>query len=194
MTIKIFPYQLKDQISYVKENYFFPSLKTLTGNVLEIGCGKGENFEYYSEECSVFAIDKRITFEHFGEIQKKARCKLFIQETRAERLQHEDGYFDTVIASFVLCSVASLDNTLDEINRVLKKGGKLIIIEHIKSSHSLTRAFQKVLTLILSLLSKDCHLDRDPRYFLQKDRFYIISEKVFSNSFEPYLYLEALKR
>ena len=70
MAIKILPYQLKKQISYIKENYFTPSLEALTGNVLEIGCGKGENFKYYSEDCSVFAIDKKIEFKH---LQNKDR-------------------------------------------------------------------------------------------------------------------------
>jgi len=194
MAIKILPYQLKKQINYIKENYFTPSLEALTGNVLEIGCGKGENFKYYSEKCSVFAIDKKIGFEHVVKIQKSTTCKLYIQETNADELQYKDEFFDAVIGSFVLCSVVSLENTLDEISRVLKKGGKLIFIEHIKSNHSITKALQKVLTLIISLLSKDCHLDRDPRYFLPKEKFHIISEKIFSNSLEPYLYLEAVKR
>lgn len=194
MPIKILPYQLKEQISHIKENYFTPSLEALTGNVLEIGCGKGENFKYYSEGCSVFAIDKKIAFDHLGKIQDDTRCKLDIQEAQTEVLQYKDEFFDAVIGSFVLCSVVSLEITLDEIGRVLKKGGKLIFIEHIKSNDSLTKAFQKVITLIQRLLSKDCHLDRDPRHFLPKDKFHIISEKVFSNSLEPYLYLEAVKR
>ncbi|MFC1513607.1 class I SAM-dependent methyltransferase [candidate division KSB1 bacterium] len=193
MAIKILPYQLKKQVSYIKENYFTPSLEALTGNVLEIGCGKGENFKYYSEKCSVFAIDKKIEPEHMGNIQKGTRCMLYIQEKKADELKYKDEFFDAVISSFVLCSVDSLENTLDEISRVLKKGGKLIFIEHIKSNHSITKAFQKVLTP-LSLLLKDCHLNRDPRYFLPKEKFHIISEKVFPNSLEPYLYLEALKR
>lgn len=193
MAIKILPYQLKEQISYIKENYFTPSLEALTGNVLEIGCGKGENFKYYSEGCSVFAIDKKIEFEHLQKIQKDIRCKLFIQEAKAERLLHEDGYFDAVIASFVLCSVESVEKTIDEISRVLRKGGKLILIEHVKSNNSITSSFQKILTLILRLLSKNCRLDRDPRFLLPKDKLHIISEKFFSNSLEPYLYLEALK-
>ena len=193
MAIKILPYQLKKQISYIKKYYFIPSLEALTGNVLEIGCGKGENFKYYSDKCSVFAIDKKIESEHVVKIQKGIRSKLYIQETQANELQYKDEFFDAVIGSFVLCSVVSLENTLDEMSRVLKKGGKLIFIEHIKSSHSITKAFQKVLTLIISLLSKDCHLDRDPRYFLPKEKFHILSEKVFSNTLEPYLYLEAVK-
>jgi len=194
MTIKILPYQLKKQIRHIKENYFFPTLEGLRGNVLEIGYGKGENLKYYSEGCSVLAIDKKIEFEHLEKMQKNTRCELFIQEAKAERLPYGDGYFDAVIGSFVLCSVESLEKTLDEISRVLKKGGKLILLEHIKSNNKITGAFQKVLTAILRLLAKDCHLDRDPRHFHTNDSFKIITEKVFSNSIEPYLYLEALKR
>jgi len=194
MTIKILPHQLKRQISHIKENYFIPSLKALKGNVLEIGCGKGENFKYYSDKCSVFAIDKKIDLEHLKIVQNGTRCKLDIQQVQVERLQYNDEFFDVIIGSFVLCSVESLQNTFDEINRVLKKGGKLIFIEHIQSCNNLTKTFQKVLTLIQSLLSNDCHLDRDPRNVISKDKFHIICEKVFPNSLEPYLYLEALKR
>lgn len=194
MPIKILPYQLKAQISHIKENYFIPSLEALTGNVLEIGCGKGENFKYYSEGCSVFAIDKKIKVEQFGEIHKDTQCKLNIIETEAERLQYKDEFFDAVIGSFVLCSVVSIENTFDELSRVLKKGGKLIFIEHIKSSNRFTLAFQRILTTIQKIFSKDCRMDRDPRHFLSKNKFNIVTEKVFPNSLEPYLYLEAVKR
>lgn len=194
MTIKILPYQLKKQISYIMENYFVPSLEALTGNVLEIGCGKGENFKYYSNRCSVFAIDKKIETKHLGEIQQETKCQLNIIESKTERLQYNDEFFDAVIGSFVLCSVDSLENTLDEISRVLKTGGKLIFIEHIKSSHNMTLAFQKTLTVIQRLFSKDCRLDRDPRHFILAKKFEIVKEKVFSNSLEPYLYFEAIKR
>ncbi len=193
MAIKILPHQLKRQIDHIKENYFIPSLKALTGNVLEIGFGKGENFKYYSEKCSVFAIDKNIDYEHLIKVQNSTRCKLDIQQVQVEQLQYNDEFFDVIIGSFVLCSVESLENTFDEMTRVLKRGGKLIFIEHIQSCNNLTKTFQKVLTLVQSLLSNDCHLDRDPRNVLSKDRFHIICDKVFPNSIEPYLYLEALK-
>lgn len=63
MSIKIFPYQLKRQINYIKKNYFFPSLAGLEKNVLEIGFGNEENFEHYHNECVIYAIDKKINFK-----------------------------------------------------------------------------------------------------------------------------------
>ena len=189
MTIKILPYQLKEQINHIKGNYFAPSLETLKGNVLEIGFGKGENFKYYNNECSVYAVDKQVKYTP----NQATRCKLNIQEATVEQLQFENDFFDAVVGSFVWCSVSSVESTLAEINRVLKKDGQLIFIEHIESNDTFTRILQKAINLLQRLLSKDCHLDRDPRQFLQKNKFHIIKEKVFTNSLEPYLYLEAVK-
>lgn len=194
MSIKIFPYQLKKQIKEIKTNYIIPSLNGLKGNVLEMGYGNGENFKYYNKECIVYAIDKRNKFPLETEIENHDNCKVFIQKGNVEQMPFQTDFFEAVVASFVLCSVDSVRNTIQETKRVLKKGGKLIFLEHIKSDNKFILAIQEILTQIQVLFSIECHLNRDPRKFIQNDSFEIIKEKIYPNSFEPYLYLEAIKQ
>lgn len=194
MSIKILPYQLRKQISQIKTNYFFPALNKLKGNVLEIGYGKGENFKYYSKECSVYAIDKRNKLLSPPKIENQESCKVFIQKGNAERMPFQNDFFEAVVASFVFCSVDSVEKAVQETKRVLKKGGKLILLEHIKSDNKFILAIQGMLTQIQALFLIECHLNRDPRSFIQNDSFQIIKGKIYPNSFEPYLYLEAIKQ
>lgn len=194
MSIKILPYQLRKQISQIKTSCFFPALNRLKGNVLEIGYGKGENFKYCSKECTVYAIDKRNRLLSPPKMENQESCKVFIQKGNAERMPFQNDFFEAVVASFVFCSVDSVEKAVQETQRVLKKGGKLILLEHVKSDNKFILAIQGILTQIQVLFSIECHLNRDPRNFLQSHSFQIIKERIYPNSFEPYLYLEAVKQ
>ena len=98
-----------------------------------------------------------------------------------------------MILSFVLCSVNSVENSIREIKRVLKRGGEIVLLEHIKSNNKITYKVQKVLNGVQTLFF-DCHLDRDPREILRKNKFKILTEKIFYNSLEPYLFMELIKQ
>ncbi len=190
MSIKVLPYQLKKQVEEIKKEYYYPSFKSLRGNILEIGFGKGDNFKYYPDECKVFAIEKKeklLTFKN--EVTRKVNFK----KGTAEHLPFENNFFDAVVFSFVLCSVNSVENTIKEINRVLKKDSKILLLEHIKSNNKVTYTFQKVLTGLQTLFT-DCHLDRDPRRIIKENNFRVIEEKKFNNSLEPYLFMKLIKQ
>ena len=190
MSIKIFPYQLKKQINEVKNDYFYPSIKALKGNILEIGYGKGENFNLFSDENKVFAIDKKEKLLY----NKKAieKQNIYLKVGIAENIPFEDEIFNAVVFSFVLCSVDSIEMSLKEIYRVLRKGGKVVLLEHIKSDSKMTLVIQKMISGIQSLFVS-CRLGRDPRLFINKSRFKILKEKVFNNNLEPYLFMELKK-
>lgn len=185
---------LKKQIESIKANYFFPSIEKLTGNVLNIAFGNGETFSHYQDKSIVYAVEKKICVKKIDRAKKNAKCKLIIEKGNAEHLNFPNNFFDAVVVSFGLCSVDSLESTEKEIYRTLKEGGKLVLLEHIKSDSKIISTFQKLLTIIQSVFGLDCHLNRDPRYFLDNSKFQILSEKIFKNSIEPYLYLEAIKK
>lgn len=191
MSLKVFPYQLKKQINEIKNNYFYPSLKSLNGNILEIGFGKGDNFEYYPDDSKIYAIEKteKLLINGNNHFKKK---NLILKKGTAENLTFENEFFDAVVFSFVLCSVNSIDkSSIQETKRVLKKGGRIILLEHIKSKNKISLAIQKTITAIQTLFIS-CHMDRDPRPFL-KENFKIIREEFFDNSLEPYLFMELIK-
>lgn len=192
MSVKILPHQLKEQINKVKNDLFYPAIKFLKGNVLEIGIGKGDNYKYFNfDQSKIYAIEKNE--KHLqSAINNTSDYNIVVKKGVAEKIPFDDDYFDGVVFSFVLCSVDSIENSLNEILRVLKKGGKVILLEHIKSNKKLTFAIQKIITGIQSLFI-DCRLDRDPRLFIDETKFKIKQEKVFMNDLEPYLFMELIK-
>ena len=189
MSVKVFPYQLKKQISEIKTDYFYPSIKTLKGNILEIGFGKGENFKLFSDKSEIYAIEKK---EKYLDNNIALKRNIYMKKGVAEDIPFEDAFFDAVVISFVLCSVDSIEKSLEEIYRVLKKGGKVILLEHIKSDSKITFVIQKMINGIQSLFIS-CRLDKDPRLFINHSRFKILKEKVFNNNLEPYLFMELQK-
>ena len=188
MSIKVLPHQLKKQINEIKNDFFYPSLNAINGNVLEIGFGKGNNFEHYPNECNIYAIEK---IEKHINRSNKNRKNLILKNGIAEDLPFENEFFDFVVFLFVLCSVNSIDKTIQETKRVLKKGGKIILLEHIKSKNKITLAVQKTITVLQSPFVS-CRMYRDPRPNL-KENFKVVKEEFFNNSLEPYIFMELIK-
>ena len=188
MSVKVLPYQLKKQINEIKNDLFYPELRKLNGNILEVGFGKGVNFEYYSDRCKIYAIEKKE--KHINNNNHFNSENIVLKNGVAENLPFEDSFFDTVVFSFVLCSVDSIDKTIQEAKRVLKQGGRVILLEHIKSDNKITLALQKTITGIQSLFVS-CRMDRDPRPYL-KENFKVVREEFFNNSLEPYLFMKLI--
>lgn len=114
-------------------------MKELTGKVLEVGVGTGKNVEYYPDGIDITAIDfsekmieKAITK---AEIIKK-KVQFYIMD--AEQMNFQDNSFDVVFATCVFCSVPDPIRGLSEIKRVCKPGGKIIMIEHVRSEKKAT--------------------------------------------------------
>jgi ubiquinone/menaquinone biosynthesis C-methylase UbiE len=114
-----------------------------SGRTLELGAGTGLNLEHYSE-----AVSELVLTEPFGPMADQLRGRLAdsgrdaeVVEAPAEDLPCEDGDFDTVVSTLVLCTVDDQAATLAEIARVLAPGGRLIFYEHVRAeSPRLARA------------------------------------------------------
>ncbi|ASJ01158.1 class I SAM-dependent methyltransferase [Thermococcus gorgonarius] len=108
------------------------------GRTLEIGVGTGKTLAYYPPGLELYAVDGS---EKMLEIAKKRAKELGIRVefklAEAERLPFPDNYFDTVISSFVFCTVPEPEKAMEEIRRVLKPGGKAIFLEHTRSDDKL---------------------------------------------------------
>ena len=105
-------------------------------HVLEIGVGTGQNFPYYPPDAAVTAIDLS------GGMLKRAEARasemdlsLSLRQMDVQDLQFEDSTFDTVVASFVFCSVPDPVRGLMEIERVCRPGGKVVLLEHVLSAN-----------------------------------------------------------
>jgi ubiquinone/menaquinone biosynthesis C-methylase UbiE len=119
-------------------------LAEASGSVLEIGAGTGANLAHYDGkvESLVFTEPEPAMIRR---LQKKAREQAplaKILRAPAEDLPFEDASFDTVVSTLVLCGVDDQARSLREIRRVLRPGGRLLFLEHVRSDEASFARFQ----------------------------------------------------
>lgn len=106
--------------------------------ILEVGVGTGKNFPYYPADVEITAIDfSDKMLSRAREKAKKQRVKVNLQQMDVQNMSFEDSTFDTVIGSFVFCSVPDPAIGLKEVRRVCKTGGKVVLLEHVLSTNRL---------------------------------------------------------
>jgi ubiquinone/menaquinone biosynthesis C-methylase UbiE len=111
---------------------------------LEIGAGTGANLGLYGSELETLTVTepespmlKRLE----RRVQEQAP-KTTVLRAQAEDLPFEDGSFDTAVSTLVLCGVSDQPRALRELHRVLRPGGTLLFIEHVRSDDSSLARFQ----------------------------------------------------
>ncbi|GJQ64407.1 MAG: methyltransferase domain-containing protein [Melioribacteraceae bacterium] len=131
--------KLYDLVEKPMENMFSKHrkemLKDAYGNVLEVGAGTGKNFKYYPGSVEVTAIDFSPKMVKIASEKAKYLNNIKdVLEMNAENMTFDDDTFDTVVTSCVFCSVPHPVKGLTEIRRVCKSGGKILLLEHVKST------------------------------------------------------------
>lgn len=138
-------------------------LSRARGRVLELGAGTGVNLELYPE-----AIEELVLVEPDPHMAKRLQAKLeasprdaTLVADSAERLPFEDASFDTAVATLVLCTIPDPAAALREAARVLKPGGELLFIEHVRAEQPGLAAWQDRLEKPWRFLGDGCHCNRD---------------------------------
>ncbi len=104
--------------------------------ILEIGVGTGKNFSYYPADAEITAIDfSDRMLVRARDRARKQKVTVHLQQMDVQNLKFEDNTFDTIIASFVFCSVPNPVRGLMEVERVCKPGGKVVLLEHVLSAN-----------------------------------------------------------
>jgi ubiquinone/menaquinone biosynthesis C-methylase UbiE len=137
-------------------------LEQARGRVLEIGAGTGLNLPHYPAN-----VDEIVFTEPEEPMAKRLERKLAAagrsgQVTRApaETLPFEDDSFDTVVCTLVLCTVEDPERSLSEIARVLRPGGQLLFLEHIRADDPKLARWQDRLTGIWRKIGHGCNPNR----------------------------------
>jgi ubiquinone/menaquinone biosynthesis C-methylase UbiE len=102
--------------------------------VLEVGVGTGKNIPYYPKEMDITAID--LTPGMLEWARKRATQTSVVIDLRlgdVQDLGFPDAIFDEVVETFVFCSVPDPPLGLQELTRVLKPGGRLFMLEHVRA-------------------------------------------------------------
>ncbi len=133
-----------------------------SGEVLEIGVGTGRNFRHYPIDVRLTGVDLSPEMLAFARPRTVgAPIPIELQEGDAEALDFPDASFDTVVCTLALCSIPDSRRAIAEAKRVLKPGGRLLLLEHVRSPLGPVRLIQRLLNWFTVRLEGD-HLTRDP--------------------------------
>jgi len=131
---------LYDLVEYPVERIMFgrfrqKAVSMAEGKTLEVGVGTGKNFPYYQKGLGLTAID--FSEGMFRKAEKRMHNlqmqNITLLQMDVQNLSFPDNSFDTIISTFVFCTVPDPIQGLKELLRVLKPSGKAVFLEHMKS-------------------------------------------------------------
>jgi ubiquinone/menaquinone biosynthesis C-methylase UbiE len=139
------------------------TLAAAQGRTIDLGAGTGANLALYPD-----AASELILAEPDPHMAKRLREKLAnsgrraeLVEASAEQLPFEDSSFDTAVFTLVLCTVPNPAAALSEAARVLKPGGKLLFVEHVRAEDPGLARWQDRLEKPWRFIGDGCHCNRD---------------------------------
>ena len=139
------------------------TLAAAQGRTIDVGAGTGANLALYPD-----AVTELVLTEPDPHMAKRLREKLSrsdpspeLIEAPAERLPFDDASFDTAVFTLVLCTVPHPVAALAEAARILRPGGKLLFIEHVRAEDTGLARWQDRLEKPWRFVGDGCHCNRD---------------------------------
>ncbi len=137
-------------------------LASAAGRVLEIGGGTGANLPYYGAAVAELTITEPEP-PMMRRLQRRTRDhtpRPTVLSAPAQDLPFDDGSFDVVVSTLVLCTVPDQPGALREARRVLRPGGRLLFIEHVLSDDPRVAAWQHRLNGLSRFAAGGCSWNR----------------------------------
>jgi len=143
------------------------------GRTIEIGAGTGVNLELYPDTVAELVLVEPGPHmaRQLGEKLAATGREAEIAAAPAEALPFPDDSFDTAVATLVLCTTPDPAAALAELARVLKPGGRLLFIEHVRSEDPAGARWQDRFERPWRFLADGCHCNRDTLATLNRSPF-----------------------
>jgi ubiquinone/menaquinone biosynthesis C-methylase UbiE len=151
-------------------------LRDVRGLVLEVGAGSGPNLDHYPREARVIATE--FNEESIALAQPRSASHVRLAAADIEHLAFPDDLFDAVTATLVFCSVEQPVVGFHEVRRVLRPGGRVHLIEHVRSHHGWLGRLQDRLNARWSAWAEGCNLNRDTESNLRQAGFELLAVRV----------------
>jgi ubiquinone/menaquinone biosynthesis C-methylase UbiE len=138
-------------------------LTQASGRTIDLGAGTGVNLDLFPGAVTelVLAEPDRHMASRLRRRLAESRRPADVVEAPAERLPFEDASFDTAVFTLVLCTVPDPAAALAETARVLRPGGRMLFIEHVRSDEPRSARWQDRLERPWGVFAKGCHPNRD---------------------------------
>jgi ubiquinone/menaquinone biosynthesis C-methylase UbiE len=182
-TARVRRLQDRDAPRYDKEIAFFERLLfqggrewvcgQAQGSVLELAVGTARNLPYYPAEVTVTGVELSGQMLAIG--QRRARelgREADLRIGDAQALEFPDESFDSVVCTLGLCTIPEPRLAIAEARRVLRPGGRILLLEHVRSLLLPVRLVQRLLEPLAVRLAAD-HLTREPLDYLAAEGFEI---------------------
>ncbi len=130
--------------------------------ILEIGVGTGKNLTYHPQAASVTGIDlSERMLSRAREMAQAMSNPARLLQMDAQELQFGADAFDAAVGTFVFCSVPDPITGLQEVKRVVKPGGRVVLLEHVRSSNLILGKLMDWLDpFVVRMMGP--HINRDP--------------------------------
>jgi ubiquinone/menaquinone biosynthesis C-methylase UbiE len=135
--------------------------KEAKGKILEVGVGTGKNIRYYPQDADITAIDFSERMLEKARVKaEKAGKNVDLKLMDVQQLDFPEDTFDTVITTCVFCSVPDPIKGLQEIRRVCKKDGQIIMLEHVRSKRPMIGVIMDILNpLVVRIVGANINRD-----------------------------------
>jgi ubiquinone/menaquinone biosynthesis C-methylase UbiE len=138
-----------------------------TGTVLDVGCGYGSNFEYLTNAAHITGVDvSLVMLDMAREHARQLNIEVDLRQGDVEALDFPDHAFDTVISALATCSYLNPIAALHEMKRVCKPDGRLLLLEHGRSSWELIGRLQDR-GVVGSIERGGCRVNQEPQQIIQ---------------------------
>lgn len=161
------------------------------GVVLEIGAGSGLNFAYYdtSKVQKIWALEPSLGMQAIA--KKTPVSKMLDVEylsLLAEDIPFKKNTIDTIVCTYVLCTIPNVELALKKMYEVLKPEGKLLFTEHGLAPDKKIKVLQNLVNPIWKRVSGGCNLNRNISMLLKGAGFYTVEEQMYIPGFRFYSY------
>jgi ubiquinone/menaquinone biosynthesis C-methylase UbiE len=138
-------------------------LRAARGVVLEIGAGTGLNVDHYPADISQLVLTEPSVpmADRIRSRRSRLGRSAHVLAASAEALPFQDGSFDTVVSTLVLCTVPDPEAAMAEVRRVLRPGGRLLFCEHVRSDSPGLASRQEHLADAWAAIADGCRCNRD---------------------------------
>jgi ubiquinone/menaquinone biosynthesis C-methylase UbiE len=132
------------------------------GETLEIGIGRGRTLPFYPRDVRLTGIElSEVALEVAQRRAQELGLNATLRQGDAAALPYPDEHFDTVVFCYALCTIPDDRAAVAEAVRVLRPGGALLLVEHVRSPHLLIRLLERLFDPIEVRRTGD-HLLREP--------------------------------